>query len=223
MDLDWDAIARQFAVDDDDVSDRLPPASYAVAPTQTIGIVAQGRDGRRHLNGAHWSLIPRWSASKTLSYPTYNARMESAQHKPTFAESVQSMRAVIPASGYYEWKGRRPFYFHAEHDAPLLMAGLYSWWRPNASAPWLLTATILTCPAAEEFARIHDRMPMLVPADMTGEWLDRSIDGARLLRPVCEAGAELSRALRFHEVAPLSGDGRRLVAPLEHSEPMSLF
>lgn len=40
MDLDWDAIARQFAVDDDDVSDRLPPASYAVAPTQTIGIVA---------------------------------------------------------------------------------------------------------------------------------------------------------------------------------------
>lgn len=117
LDLDWDAVASQFAVDEDDVRvDTLPQPSYNIAPTQNIGVVAQGKDGRRHLTGAYWSLVPRWSASKVLSYPTYNARVESAHVKPAFAESTKSMRAIIPASGYYEWKGRRPFYFHAPHD-----------------------------------------------------------------------------------------------------------
>lgn len=223
LDLDWGQVAERFGVAPCDVrGEQLPSPTYNVAPTRTIGLVAQGRDGRRHLNGAHWSLIPRWSGG-TLSYPTYNARMESAQYKPTFAESVVSMRAIIPASGYYEWQRRRPFYFHAPDDEPLAMAGLYSWWRPNERAEWMLTATILTCPAVDGAAQVHDRMPMLVPGDMTAAWLDRAVNGATLMRPVCEAGAALSRSLRFHEVAPLSGDGRRLIAPLDRTEPISLF
>ena len=92
LDLDWDAVASQFAVDEDDVRvDTLPQPSYNIAPTQNIGVVAQGKDGRRHLTGAYWSLVPRWSASKVLSYPTYNARVESAHVKPAFAESTKSI------------------------------------------------------------------------------------------------------------------------------------
>ena len=57
--LDWDAVASQFAVDEDDVRvDTLPQPSYNIAPTQNIGVVAQGKDGRRHLTGAYWSLVP---------------------------------------------------------------------------------------------------------------------------------------------------------------------
>lgn len=52
LDLDWDAVASQFAVDEDDVRvDTLPQPSYNIAPTQNIGVVAQGKDGRRHLTG----------------------------------------------------------------------------------------------------------------------------------------------------------------------------
>lgn len=172
LDLDWDAVASQFAVDEDDVRvDTLPQPSCNIAPTQNIGVVAQGKDGRRHLTGAYWSLVPRWSASKVLSYPTYNARVESAHVKPAFTESTKSMRAIIPASGYYEWKGRRPFYFHAPHDELLSLAGLYSWWRPSPASPWQLTATIITCPAADEFVKVHDRMPLLAPRNMVASWL----------------------------------------------------
>ena len=126
LDLDWDAIAAQFSVAEEDVrGDVLPRPSYNIAPTQNIAVIAQGKDGHRHLTGAYWSLIPSWSPGKTLPYPTYNARVESAHVKSTFAESTRSRRTIIPASGYYEWKGRRPFYFSPEMESTALaMAGL---------------------------------------------------------------------------------------------------
>lgn len=158
-----------------------------------------------------------------MPYQTYNARIESAHVKPAFAESTKSMRAIIPASGYYEWKSRRPFYFHAPDDSPLFLAGLYSWWRQAPTSPWILTAAIITCPAAEEFADIHDRMPLQVPRDMADVWLDPSKDGEPLLRAAENAGIGISRALRFHEVAALSGDGAHLIQPLPRDETPTLF
>ena len=264
VNLDWNAIAAQFGVEDvesdenvngsDDGVDAasLPRPSYNVRPGQTIAVVAQGRDGRRHLTGARWSLVPSWSAGPALTYPTYNARIESAAVKPTFAESTRSMRAIIPASGYYEFRGHRPFYFHAPGDGPLAMAGLFSWWRasspsatspvsaadsssspnpmippipPRKASPWMLTATILTCPAVDGPATIHDRMPALVPSDMTGVWLDRSIDGSSLLADLTSNGTELSRRLAFHEVAPFApmDDGRHIIRPLSQAEAPTLF
>ncbi|KAB7788308.1 SOS response-associated peptidase [Bifidobacterium cebidarum] len=225
-DLDWDAIAEQFSVDKDEVdSAELPQPSYNITPKQTIGIVAQGRDGRRHLADAYWSLIPAWSQSKELAYPTYNARVESACTKPTFAESAKSMRAIIPASGYYEFHGRKPYYFHAPDNATLYLAGLFSWWRGEQQSAWLLTSTILTCQAVDGPATVHNRMPLLVPHNLTDAWLDRSIDGASLMPDMQNNGTELSRNLAYHEVAAFnaSDDGRRLIRPLAQIDVPSLF
>ena len=112
LDLDWNAIAAQFSVAEEDVRGAvLPRPSYNIAPTQNIAVIAQGKDGHRHLTGAYWSLIPSWSSGKTLPYPTYNARVESAHVKSTFAESTRSRRTIIPASGYYEWRGAAPVLF----------------------------------------------------------------------------------------------------------------
>ncbi|PWG66886.1 SOS response-associated peptidase [Bifidobacterium callitrichidarum] len=228
-DLDWDTIAEQFDVEQDQTdSATLPQPSYNFQPKQTIGIVAQGENGRRHLAGAYWSLLPAWSTTKDLSYPTYNARIESACVKPTFADSAKSMRAIIPASGYYEFHGRRPYYFHAPNDATLLLAGLFSWWRAPQSqglTPWLLTATILTCKAVDGPATVHDRMPLLVPHDMAGVWLNRSVDGVALMTNIQLDGTELSRKLSFHEVPAfgLEDGGSTLTRPLLQVPTPSLF
>ena len=40
---------------------------------------------------------------------------------------------------------------------------------------------------------------------------------------VRNSGTALSRRLQFHEVAPLQGDGKRLIQPLDSTEPMRLF
>lgn len=229
LDLGWDDVAARYGVTGDGmVDDDLPPVPCRrFEPRHPIGIVARGRDGRNRLAAAHWSLVPRWSRDFDLPYPTYNARSESAASKPTFADSVRSMRAVVPATGYFEFKGDRPFYFHAPDGSPLAMAGLYSWWRdPSAttstapSSPWRLTATILTCPALDAFAKVHDRMPLLVPPDMVAAWLDHAQDGRSLLRGLRTAGPELSRSLAFHEVTPAVPEvgGADLIAPLARAD-----
>lgn len=126
---DWNAadIAELF---DAEMSPNLSQRSWNVSPGSTIAVLLEGTDGRRRLTPAYWSLIPSWVKEKPLKYPTFNARIESVAEKPTFRESARSMRAVIPASGYYEWKNGRPYYF-SDPDHTLWLCGLYSWWRPG--------------------------------------------------------------------------------------------
>jgi putative SOS response-associated peptidase YedK len=247
VDLDWDDIASHFgvcAIDDTGNAIHhdtamldtamLPSPTFHAAPKTDIAIVAGDWQGRRHLRTAYWSLIPRSSQTIDLGYPTYNARIETAASKPTYASSAASMRAVIPASGYYEFKGKHPYYFHASGNVPLFMAGLYSWWRMNAHTPWRLTATILTREAVGAPARIHSRMPVLLPDDMIDEWFAPRAIGddsganadiaslpvttndaiASLLADASHAGGVLSQRLVFHKVAPLSGDGPQLIKPI---------
>jgi putative SOS response-associated peptidase YedK len=211
----------------------LPSPTFHATPKTDIVVVAGDSHGRRHLRAAYWSLIPRSSQTIDLSYPTYNARIETAASKPTYAPSAASMRAVIPASGYYEFKGEHPFYFHFPDDVPLFMAGLYSWWRANAHSPWRLTATILTRDAVGALASVHNRMPVLLSDDMLDDWFAPLVTAAdtgthadaaslptaandataSLLAAANNAGGKLSQRLAFHEVAPLRGDGPQLIEP----------
>ncbi|WEV68503.1 SOS response-associated peptidase family protein [Bifidobacterium sp. ESL0775] len=224
LDLDWDAIGQDFGVGDDQISnDTLPSRTFLVKPKQNIGLIAQGRDGTRHLRGASWSLIPRVSATDNLDYPTYNSRIESAKWRPAYCDSLDHMRAIIPASGYFEPHQRRPFYFHAPDDHVLAMAGLYSWWRQTPSSPWKLTAAIMTCAATGGTEKIHKRMPLLISANLRDRWLDPHQDGVSILDAVHQSANKLAQRLEFHEVAPLSGDGPHIIEPLNKEKPASLF
>ena len=59
--------------------------------------------------------------------------------------------------------------------------------------------------------------------DLEWDAVAGTIDGASLLAGVRNSGTALSRRLQFHEVAPLQGDGKRLIQPLDSTEPMRLF
>jgi putative SOS response-associated peptidase YedK len=54
------------------------------------------------------------------------------------------------------------------------MAGLYEQWTDPQSSKSLTTVTIITTSAAGSIALIHDRMPMLLPADRFEPWLNRN-------------------------------------------------
>lgn len=103
-----------------------------------------------------------------------NARSETAALKPTFRDGMVNRRCLIPASAYFEWDHRtKPLtkYRFSLPDAPLLwLAGLYRF-EPGSSHP---AFTILTRPAAETIAPMHDRMPIILPPSLHARWLDRS-------------------------------------------------
>ena len=207
-DLDYSSLAERYGARQ---APGLPKPSWNISPGSVIALVAQDRHGRRHLHTARWNLVPSWSNSDQMAYPTHNARVESALTKRTYADSARNQRAIIPASGYYEWTpDHQPYYFQAPDGHTLSIAGLYSWWRARPGQPWLLTATILTTQATPDAARVHDRMPLLITDENLDSWLDPSIEGQEILTKVVEPGRHASEELTMHPVAPLKGNGPEL-------------
>ncbi len=110
-----------------------------------------------------------------------NARSETSAEKPIFRESLRDRRCLIPASAYFEWdhsaKPLKKYAFNVPRRKIIYLAGLYRF-EPDARLP---VFTILTRPAAENIARFHDRMPVIIPSEMKEKWLDRTQDAQALL------------------------------------------
>jgi putative SOS response-associated peptidase YedK len=206
----------------------LPEPSYNIKPTEQIPIVLESaKTGTvmRRLESARWSLVPSFATEIKSPYPTFNARAETAAEKPTFKASVAGRRALIPATGYYEWHTvgtvKTPYFVHSDDGLPLAFAGLYAWWKNPALAPddparWLLSATILTTDAQGPLQQIHERIPVTLPEEWWDQWLDPHTEGTHdLVTAAVEASREVAEELRFYEVAPVVGNGPELIEPVD--------
>ena len=129
MPWDPDELADRLGVDTNEDARSVAP-SYNIAPGATIAVIRRTADGGSLLAGARWNLIPAWSDTDRLPYPTFNARVETAADRPTFRDAARHGRILIPMLGYYEWDAHRtPYWFHARDNRILLAAGLLSIWR----------------------------------------------------------------------------------------------
>ncbi len=202
----------------------LPPPLLAprcnIAPTAEIGIIGLDRAGVRSVTGMRWGLVPSWAEDMTGAARLINARSESAADKPSFREAWQKRRAIIPADGFYEWPQtgdrKQPWYISRADGRPLGLAALWDVWRRGPDGP-LFTCCILTAPANDEMARIHDRTPvMLMDEAAVQRWLSPDTpESAR--HAMMQAPAPGS--LRLRPVTPLVNavrhDGPDLLAPYE--------
>ena len=67
--------------------------------------------------------------------------------------------------------------------SPFGIGGLWENWKDPTSGGWIRTFAIITTPANELVAEIHDRMPLiLAPADYV-RWLSDEPDPRDLMRP----------------------------------------
>ena len=150
---------------------------YNLAPGQDAAVVLAAPAPRMSL--LRWGLLPSW-AKGPQAKPQINARAETLADKPFFRESFRWRRALVPADGWYEWPKRGadkgPRLFRVKGGAPFAFAGL---WESG-------TFAIVTVEPNPLVARIHDRMPALLPRDAEGPWLDPKTPPERLselLRP----------------------------------------
>ena len=149
--------------------DDLPAGLWNVPPTERIRIVVE-RDGERRLVGARWGFQPGWAAGAS-GRAWINARAETAWESPAFAPALRGSRCVVPADAFYEWDRsttpRQPYAIGPAGDGELLaMAGIWSGGRDEEP-----TVAILTTGPNELVAGVHDRMPVILDADLLGAWL----------------------------------------------------
>ena len=160
---------------------------YNVAPGQNIAAV-RSEDGDRRLSMLRWGLIPVWSKKPNIGYSLINARSETVASKPAFRAAYRARRCLIPADGFYEWVRRgsvkQPYLIGRKDGGMMAFAGLWERWFIPEEVPLpaslaelapgdaLETCTILTTTANETLAQVHHRMPVILPSESFGPWLD---------------------------------------------------
>jgi len=170
--------------------------SYNIAPGMVSPIVIN-HSGKRELTEMKWGLIPSWAKDEKIKL--INARSETAHEKPSFKNSLQNQRCLIPADGFLEWQGKekQPYYIQLKNRPLFAFAGLWST-RNNPEGKSLNTYTILTTKANEKLAPIHERMPVILPREQYSTWLasDSSPNALRALLTPFPAGE-----VDFHPVS----------------------
>ena len=157
---------------------------YNIAPTQDAPVIRLANDGSPELALLRWGLVPFWSKSLASGTKMINARSESVEEKPAFRQAMEKRRCIVPATGFYEWQGvagRKQPYAITFPDHPVFgFAGLWERWKPEAGEP-VDTFTILTTDANQSIAKVHDRMPAIVPPERAVEWVQGDAQAARRL------------------------------------------
>jgi len=190
---------------------------YNVAPTDPVPIVRATRAGRG-LAVANWGLLPHWARDPRAGARMINARAETIATSRAYAESFARRRCLVPADGWYEWlrlpTGRQAYFMTPRDGGVLAFAGIWTRWRDR------LTCSIVTTDAVGDLAGVHARMPLLLPPERWGPWLDTETEPSQLLAPPPET--YLAR-LEIRPVGPAVGnvrnDGPGLVARVDAPVP----
>jgi putative SOS response-associated peptidase YedK len=190
---------------------------YNIAPTQEVPIVRRPRDGAgRELIMVRWGLVPYWADDPKIGNRLINARCESVARTAAFREAYQRRRCLVPADGFFEWqkagRTRQPLLVRRRDQAPFAFAGLWERW-PQPGGGVLRSCTIITCPANELVAPVHDRMPVILASEDIERWLDPSqSDAHELLKPY--PAAELEAFPVSPRVNSPQHDDPECIAPL---------
>ena len=150
---------------------------YNIAPTDAAPVVLL-ENGKLVCKEMRWGFKPRWSKG-TLT----NAKFETLDQKPTFKNAFASRRALIPATGFYEWtdfqRRKQPILFSLPGNRLFFFAALWSTKEPEGNF------VIITVPPSEQVREVHDRMPLILAEKDYAAWLGAG-DGYKSIQPVSE-------------------------------------
>ena len=183
LDADGNIIAYTFNVP---FQERIRKR-FNIAPTQEAPVVRRDPHGAREVALLRWGLVPAWAKDLKVGTKMINARCEGVEAKPAFRAAIRERRCIVPATGFFEWQGeagrKQPFAITLPGQPLFAFAGLWERWQAAEGEP-VATFTIITTEANGAVARIHDRMPVILPMDAVASWLAAPPDEAHaLLKP----------------------------------------
>jgi putative SOS response-associated peptidase YedK len=221
---------------------KAPPGlgRFNVAPTQEILVVRASPEeeeaarGEREAQLMRWGLIPVWAKDLKVGYRMINAKQENLLKSKAYGPLVDKFRhrCLIVADGFYEWmkaedpkQPRQPWRFTVDGGETFAFAGLCTRkeWEDAEDRGfddgWLYSCTIVTTTPNELVAKVHDRMPAILPnAEAEAAWLRPDLEleeAVAMCGPLPAARMESAPANpRLNKVGKGSEEGPELlVAP----------
>ncbi|MBO6158233.1 MAG: SOS response-associated peptidase family protein [Firmicutes bacterium] len=142
-------------------------SSGEIRRTDIVPVIGPNRLGKRTIFPMKWGF-----SGKSL---LINARSETAGNKPTFKDSWENRRCIVPASWYFEWEhllgadGKvrtgNKYRIQPKNSAMTWLCGLY---RIENGLPVFV---ILTREPGENIRFIHNRMPLILPESCINDWI----------------------------------------------------
>lgn len=145
-----------------------------IRPTDMVPVVAPNAKGEAVVFPMIWGF-----SNPKAGQPLVNCRVETVATKPTWKESWERHRCIVPASWYYEWEhfvspdGRtktgNKYMIQPRGSRITYLAGLYRI-EETAGLKYPVFA-ILTREPLEEIRFIHERMPLILPKEAVTSWI----------------------------------------------------
>jgi putative SOS response-associated peptidase YedK len=152
-------------------------------------VVAEGRV--RQMNWGFPVVLKGKKGQPLKPKPVTNARDDKLT-TAFWRDSFAKRRCLIPVTQWAEAEGKagamtRTWYQLHGHDL-FAVAGL---WRPTAE--WGHAYTMVMADACSQMVDVHDRMPVILPREQWGQWLDGSEDDALALARTCDLELAVER------------------------------
>jgi putative SOS response-associated peptidase YedK len=203
-----------------------------IAPTFQPGweapIVTINAESEREVRLARFWFIPEnWRRPLSELPKAFNARVETLLQKTYFKKAAEQRRCLVPATGWREFRAGDPYHFvptsphHLTSETLFAFAGVHSVWAgPNGEI--VDSFAILTCDPTPEAARVHHRMPLLLPSNLYDEWLVGTNAGDVLSSALSESQHLTLRVYASDRAAnDARYEGPLAVAPRKSTEVMN--
>jgi putative SOS response-associated peptidase YedK len=153
-------------------------ARYNGAPGQEHWVIRQNPEtGERSLDRLWWGLIPYWCKESGGGRRPINAKAETVASLPTFRDAYKRCRCILPIDNFFEWKAikgakiKQPYAIGMRSGEPFGLAAIWENWKRPGTDDWVRSFAVITCPANEMMADIHERMPVIIPPESYDHWL----------------------------------------------------
>ncbi|WP_422422777.1 SOS response-associated peptidase [Pseudomonas sp. GZD-222] len=159
-------------------------AQWNISPGASVLIQRRPEAGELTLARARWGLTPAWLTD--LSRTPAHARAETLAEQPMFREAFRLRRCLMPANGFYEWRGtqrKRPYWLTPGEGSSLFFAAIWEAY-PVQDQVWLSTAVVTQ-------AAVNQRRPLILDEAGQAAWLDPETPVARLYELLASSQAPL--------------------------------
>jgi len=136
---------------------------WSVAPGTSVLLLRQV-DAELQLSRVRWGLTPAWLTDLTRT--PAQARAETLAEQPMFRDAFRMRRGLLPANGFYEWRGtarKRPYWMTSDGSLAYFAA---LWEAYPVQGHTYLSAAVVTLPAATL------RRPLILDEAGQAAWLD---------------------------------------------------